>query len=192
MKLRFAQVFPVILMLALALGTLWLDRLVQLPPVTGKDKQRHDPDFIVEKFTVTQMSATGHPETSLTAPKMLHYPDDETTVLEHPRFLQTPIGGAAVEIVGTRGVVSKEGDLVRVEGDVRMTRAAFGDRAAMVIETSAIDIEPKTRIARSDEEVVITEGVNQLRGVGMMMNNDSREFELKSRVQGTIQVKKRP
>ncbi len=192
MKLRFAQIFPVILMLALALGTLWLDRLVQLPPLPSKDKLRHDPDFIVERFTVTQMSATGHPGTSLTAPKMLHYPDDESTVLEHPRFLQRPLDGPAVEIVGTRGIVSKGGDLVRVEGEVRLTRAAHGDRAAMVLETSAIDLEPNSRIARSDEEVIITEGANRLRGVGMMMNNQSREFELKSQVQGTIQVKKRP
>lgn len=192
MKLRLSQIFPLILMFALALATLWLDRLVQLPPVPGKDKLRHDPDFIVERFTVTQMRATGHPESSLSAPRMLHYPDDESTILEHPRFLQLPLDRPAVEIVGKRGIVGKDGDLVRVEGEVRMTRAADGEHAAMVIETSALDIEPNSKIARSDEEVVITEGANQLRGVGMVVNGESREFELKSRVQGTIQVKKRP
>ena len=146
MKLRFAQIFPVILMLALALGTLWLDRLVQLPPLPSKDKLRHDPDFIVERFTVTQMSATGHPETSLTAPKMLHYPDDESTVLEYPRYLQRSVGQPAVEIVGNKGIVSKDGDLVRVEGNVIVTRAGYGERPPMVVETSILDIEPNTHI----------------------------------------------
>ncbi len=191
MKPRFGQVFPLILMLGLALTTFWLDRLVQLPPVPGKDKLRHDPDFIVEGFTVTQMNAAGLPENSLSAPKMLHYPDDESTVLEYPRYLQRSVGQPAVEIVGDKGIVSKEGDLVRVEGNVVVTRAGYAERPPMIVETSILDIEPNTHVARTDEAVVITEGGSQLRGVGMIVNSKSRELELKSRVHGILPVTKR-
>ncbi len=186
MKLRITQVFPMVLMFGLAVGTFWLDRLVQLPPLAGRDKLRHDPDFIVEGFTVTQMDATGRPETSLSAPKMLHYPDDESTVLENPRFIQHSINQPAVEMVGNRGTVSKDGDLVRIEGDVRVTRAGYDQRPPMTVETSLLDIEPNTHVARTNEAVVITEGASKIRGVGMMINRKSREFELNSRVQVTL------
>jgi lipopolysaccharide export system protein LptC len=186
MRSRAGQIFPVLLMLGLALGTLWLERLVQLPPIASKGDLRHDPDFIVEHFTLTRMNALGHPESSLTAPKMLHYPDDETTVLERPRYRQHPTDKPTIEIVADRGTVSKDGEVVWLEGNVVVTRAPAKERAAMQMTTTALEIELKTEIARTDEPVLITEEQSTLRGVGMVVNGKSREFELKSRVQGSF------
>jgi lipopolysaccharide export system protein LptC len=190
MRARASQLFPVLLALALALATLWLDRLVQLSPSPLKDKLRHDPDFIVENFTLTRMSPRGKPESSLTAPKMLHYPDDESTDLEHPRYLQHSDDRPTVEIVGDRGKVSKDGETVHVEGNVVVTRAGANGGPPLQVRTTVLEIDPKNEIARTDAPVTITEGDAVLRGVGMVVNGKTRELELKNRVQGTYPPKR--
>jgi len=186
MKHRVAQLFPLLLMLGLALATLWLERLVQLPPIPPKDTLRHDPDFIVENFVLTQMNAQGHPDTSLAAPRMVHYPDDDTTELERPKYVRHTVDQPPVEITGDAGVVSQRGDLVQVSGNVVATRGAVDGRPPLVMRTTILEIEPETEIARTDAHVEITEGDRRLEGVGMIVQGKLRDFELKSRVRGTL------
>ncbi len=191
MRSRLSQLFPVLLVLGLALATLWLERLVQLSPVPRKDATRHEPDFIVEEFTLTRMSPRGKPETALTAPKMLHFPDDQSTLLEQPRYQQHSEDRPALRVVGDKGSVSKDGEIVRVEGNVVVTREGEKGRPELQMTTSSLEIDPKNEIARTNEAVTITEGESVLRGIGMFVNGKTREFELHSRVQGTYPPQKR-
>lgn len=190
MRSRISQLFPVLLVLGLALATFWLERLVQLPPVPRKDATRHEPDFIVEDFTLTRMSPRGKPETSLTAPKMLHFPDDQSTLLERPRYRQHAEDRPALEVVGDKGTVSKDGEIVQVDGNVVVTREGEKGRPPMQMATTSLEIDPKSEIARTNDAVTITEGDTVLRGIGMVVNGKTREFELHSRVQGTFPPKR--
>lgn len=186
MRSRISQLFPVLLVLGLALATFWLERLVQLPPVPRKDATRHEPDFIVEEFTLTRMSPRGKPETSLTAPKMLHFPDDQSTLLERPRYQQFSEDRPPLQVIGDKGRVSKDGEIVNVEGNVVVTRQGEKGRPPLEMTTNSLEIDPKSETARTHEAVTITEGETVLRGIGMVVNGKTREFELQSRVQGTF------
>ena len=185
MRIRVSQLFPVLLMLGVALATFWLEQLVQLPPVALTDRARHDPDFVIENFTVTRMNATGIPVSSLTADKMLHYPDDESTDLEGPRFTQTNPDQPPVAATALRGSVSKDGETVVMRDNVIVIRGGVGNRPPSKMETTELIVKPESEIARTDAKVVITEGTSRLEGTGMQVNSKTREFELHSRVRAT-------
>lgn len=181
---RVSGVFPVLLMLGLALATLWLQRLVQLPPPALRDPLRHDPDFIVENFTVTRMDRDGVPESTLSATRMVHFPDDETTELTAPRFLQTRPGEPPIDVVSRRGTVTKDGDEVHLMDDVVVIRAGEKDRPPLRVDTRYMMIRPDDEIATTPEYVLITEGTARLEGVGMRLDGRTRVLELFSEVRG--------
>src|SRR5947209_13874424 len=82
------RLFPLALMLALALLTLWLDHQVRVEGSEHPSYRRHDPDYMVMNFTTTTYSQDGHAETTLSAAELQHYPDDDSTELTSPRVVQ--------------------------------------------------------------------------------------------------------
>ncbi len=187
---RASQLFPLVLMLALAAGSLWLERAIQPPEGDKSGKTRHDPDFIAEDFGITKMSATGKPEYSLSAERMLHYPDDETTDIVAPRLVQRHDNDAPIVIRADRGRISRNGDEASFFGNVVVVRGADAERSELRIQTEYLEVLPDRDLARTDKPVIITEGTSRLAGVGMEINNKTRRFALLSQVQGTFYVAK--
>ena len=60
-------VFPLVIMLLLAMLTLWLARTSGLGGQEGVALENVDPDYIVEKFTLIRLSDTGQPRYALSA-----------------------------------------------------------------------------------------------------------------------------
>ena len=85
MMQRLTAWFPVLLLAAVAAMTVWLDRQVQPPEAATHGKARHDPDYIVDNFTVTRIGPDGIVRYKMNARRMQHYPDDDTTDLDAPR-----------------------------------------------------------------------------------------------------------
>jgi lipopolysaccharide export system protein LptC len=187
---RASHLFPLLLMLALAAGSLWLERAIQPPERDKSGKTRHDPDFIAEDFGITKMSATGKPEYSLSAERMLHYPDDETTHIVAPRLVQHHDAAAPIVIRADRGRISRNGDEASFYGNVVVVRGADQERSELRVQTEYLEIVPERDLARTDRPVIITEGTSRLAGVGMQINNKTRQFALLSQVRGTFDVAK--
>jgi lipopolysaccharide export system protein LptC len=181
-KTRAATYFPVLLMAALAGITFWLDRIVQLSETAAPSARRHDPDFKVDNFTVTRMSPEGKPVSVLSARKMIHFPDDQTTELEAPRFEQRPPDAPVVRVRADRGTVSKDGEQVRVRDNVVVVREGDGKREPLEVRTSELLILPKEEIVSTEAPVTILEGGARLEGTGMEVRSKSREFRLDARV----------
>ncbi|MCU0895916.1 MAG: LPS export ABC transporter periplasmic protein LptC [Burkholderiales bacterium] len=186
MKTRASTYFPIVLMLLLAGVTWWLERVVELAEPQTPGKSRHDPDAIVERFTVTRFGPEGKVSSTLEAARMVHFPDDETTELDAPRVVQLPKDAPPVRIRADRGTVSKDGDEVHMHDNVVVTRDATPDRPELRVTTTYLHVWPKDEVARTPEPVTITEGESRLAGVGMEVRAKSREFELHSRVKGTF------
>src|SRR5438270_425738 len=83
------RLFPLALMLALALLTLWLDHQVRFEVGGHPSLRRHDPDYLVTNFTTTTYNREGNAETVLAAAQMQHYPDADSTDVSAPRRMQT-------------------------------------------------------------------------------------------------------
>lgn len=187
---RVSTLFPLLLILALAAASLWLERAVQAPEHDRSGKTRHDPDFIADGFGIVKMNAAGRPEYTLSAQRMLHYPDDESTSIVAPRLVQRRDDAPPILISAERGRVSKNGDEASFTGGVVAVREAGQGQDELRMQTEYLQVFPDLDLARTDMPVVITEGRSRLAGTGMELNSKTRQFTLRSQVRGTFDAGK--
>ena len=182
---RLTAWFPLLLLAALAALTFWLDRLVQ-PATPGRPATaRHDPDYFVEGLSAMRMAADGSIKHTLGAQRMVHYPDDDTTHLDLPRFVTYATRRAPVTITAKRALVSSEGENIYFQDDVRLTRPAFANKSELVVRSSYLHVLPDENIARTHREVTITDADITLHAVGLELNSETRVLKLLSSVRGT-------
>lgn len=187
---RASSLFPLLLILALAAASLWLERAVQAPEHDKSGKLRHDPDFIAEDFGITKIDVTGKPEYILSAERMQHYPDDESTSVVAPRLVQRHDHANPVVIRADRGLIAKNGKEASFYGSVVVVREAGRGQSELRVQTEYLQVVPDRDLARTDKPVIITEGRSRLSGVGMEFNNRTRQFALQSQVRGTFDARK--
>ncbi len=187
---RASSLFPLLLILALAAASLWLERAVQAPEYDRSGRSRHDPDFIAENFSIVKMNASGKAEYTLSAERMLHFPDDESTSVVAPRLVQRHASAPAIVVRADRGLVSKNGDEASFQGNVVVVREAGKGQNELRVQTEYLQVLPDRDLARTDRQVVITEGRSRLAGTGMDLNNKTRQFTLRSQVRGTFDAGK--
>lgn len=187
---RASTLFPLLLILALAAASLWLERAVQAPEYDRSGKSRHDPDFIAEDFSIVKMNAAGKAEYTLAAERMLHFPDDESTSVVAPRLVQRHASAPAIVVRADRGLFSKNGDETSFQGNVVVVREAGKGQNELRVQTEYLQVLPDRDLARTDKQVVITEGRSRLVGTGMDLNSKTRQFTLRSQVKGTFDAGK--
>ena len=178
MRFSTTRLFPLGLMLALAMLTFYLERTVReddSPTAT----RRHDPDYYVENFTTTTYDAGGAALTRMSANKMVHYPDDDTTELMAPRVVQSKPNEPRYTVRAERGQLSRDGDEVFLYGDVVLVREASEHGPEAQMTTEFLHILRDRSLVRTDKEVKIVEGTRSLQGRGMEYNNISRELVLR-------------
>ena len=189
MKLAAARLFPLMLMLALALLTFWLERAVR-EEAAQPSQRRHDPDYIIENFRIVNYDREGSIESSLTARKMIHYPDDDSTELSLPHLVETRSGRPRTDVSALRGSLSQDGEEVFLYDNVLLQRAATDARSAVRIETSALHYVRSRSLVRSDRDVRVIEERQTLSGRGMEYDLDAEHLALRERVRGVFEPRK--
>jgi lipopolysaccharide export system protein LptC len=185
-----ARIFPLALMLSLALLTFWLDHQVRVDDGSHPSMRRHDPDYLVDNFTTTTYARDGKVETVLSAVKMTHYPDDDSTELTGPRVLQAKPTQPRYTARADRGKVSREGDEIFLYDNVLLVREADEARPEARMSTSFLHILRDRNLVRSDREVLFEEPGRWLKGRGMEYFNATRELLLHADVHGSFESKK--
>lgn len=153
--MRAAITFPLALLILLALLTFWINRAVQPPQPKLDGSSRHDPDYIMSNFETTQTDINGDLRYKLAAIEMRHFPDDDSTELQRPRYTQFAIGKPYTEVQGMRGFVSTDGEEVRLFDNVKVTRQAFAEKGEMTVETDYLNIRPNEELVTTDRPVII-------------------------------------
>jgi lipopolysaccharide export system protein LptC len=190
-RLSATRLFPLLLMLALALLTLWLEHATR-PQSEHPSLRRHDPDYIVSNFTITTYDQGGGKESTLSAKTMIHYPDDDTTELIAPRLVQTRPNEPRFTVTAERGALSSDGEEVFLYDNVRLVREASADRPEAHMSTSFLHVVRDRSLVRTDRHVSITEGGRSLAGRGMEYHNDVRQLYLRDEVRGRFERRKAP
>jgi lipopolysaccharide export system protein LptC len=191
MRLSTTRMFPLVLMVALAGLTFWLERMVREEEGLHPSLRRHDPDYIVDNLAHTRFNAQGVVESTLLAVKMLHYPDDDTIDLVAPRVMQTKPNEPRVTVTADRGALSQDGEEVFLYGNVLVVREGEPDRSETRMRTSFLHVVQAHSVIQTDRDVVITEDDRVLSGRGMEYHNDSKELFLRERVRGRFEPKKK-
>ena len=182
------RLFPLALMLSLALLTFWLERTVR-EDETKPPARRHDPDYIVVNFTTTTFNRDGIAESTLSADRMLHYPDDDTTELHAPRMVQSKPDEPRITVTAERGALSGNGEEIFLYDNVVLVREASGQQPAARMTTSFLHVVRERSLVRTDREVTLVEDRRSLTGRGMDYNSESRQFNLHADVVGRFDPK---
>lgn len=147
-------------------------------------KPAHEPDYFVEGLALTRLNATGQPVFRMSAKRMVHYPDDDSSEFETPLLVSLDPARPLVTLRAERGWATSGGEQTHLRDSVELTRAAVGDRPALRIDTDYVLVLPKEDIARTDRPVRITYGDSSLTGVGMEFDNAARVLKVQSKVHG--------
>lgn len=180
---RSAILFPLILAIALAIVTFWINLTVeqQGPKIDGSN--RHDPDYTMNNFVTTQTDVTGKLRYVLAAAEMVHYPDDDSTVLQRPRFTQYTANKPYTQIEALRGYVSSNGEEIVLVDNVKVVRGAFEGKGEMQVLTEKLTILPKQDLAKTDSPVVIKQAPKTIiRATGMVFDKKNQTIKLSKRV----------
>ncbi|MEK6243278.1 MAG: LPS export ABC transporter periplasmic protein LptC [Pseudomonadota bacterium] len=189
MRLSTTRMFPLLLMLALAGLTFWLERTVREEERMHPSQRRHDPDYVIDNLSHTRFNVQGVVESTLAAAKMLHYPDDDSTDLVAPRVVQTKPNEPRVTLTADRGTLSQDGEEVFLYDNVLLVREAGPERSETRMSTSFMHVVQAHSVVRTDRDVVITEENRVLSGRGMEYHNDTKELFLRERVRGQFEPK---
>lgn len=184
------RLFPLALMLALALLTLWLDHQVRVDEPAHPSLRRHDPDYLVSNFITTTYNREGKAELVVSAAQMVHFPDDDSTELTTPRVIQARPSQPRMTVRADRGKVSREGDEIFLFDNVLLVREPHEARPEARMTTSFLHILRDRSVVRSDREVLFEEPGRSLTGRGMEYHNDTRELFLRSDVTARFEPRK--
>ena len=184
---RGASLVPLGMLVLLAALTFWLSRVVQGDK--PRAPLRHDPDYTVERFEVKRFDLGGKLQHTLTGEKLIHYPDDDTTIVSAPHVTYHQTNpteiSARVAFIGPDG---KEVDLVDNVSVIRYS--AVGDTVATQLKTPSLKIFPDEERGLTPDPVAITQGRSVIRGRGLVMDNKTGITELRGRVTGTLHSKR--
>lgn len=187
MRHSATALFPIAVVALLAGATIWLDRATQVEDDSRSGKRRHDPDYIVDKFSVRRFDETGKLQHFLVGEKMLHYPDDDTTQVIAPQL--TYYRNPPMHVFSKTAWLDRDGKHVKLDGDVRVVREGLNGTPSTEILTSVLYTIPDEDFAHTDAPVVITQGLSVMRGTGMESNSKTQISVLYGRASGTIYQK---
>ena len=172
-----------------ALSTLswWLPlRMGPTPaePVAVAREARHVPDFFLTEFELTSMDRGGAPRYRLHAGAMTHYADDDTADVIAPQMTLFRGGGAPWLAHSARGWVAAGGEMVRLNGDVVITRPVASGAQGLVVSTDELEVWPDREYAETARPVTLRDALGVTEAVGLHADFKQDRFELPARVRG--------
>jgi lipopolysaccharide export system protein LptC len=189
MNSRITHALPLILMLLLGGLTLWLQHTIQAPEGQRTDRARHEPDSTVEQFTVTRFAADGRAEAKLSAERLVHYADDDSTELAKPHLVRTD-DAVTVTVHADRGMVTRDYEHAYFYDNVEMQRRSAADEP-LEVRSQYVHVLMKDDVVRSDRAVTITQGESRLSGVGFEYDRQTGRLSLLSSVKASFSARHR-
>jgi lipopolysaccharide export system protein LptC len=185
-RLSATRVFPLVLMLALALLSFWLERTARDAPPQASPRAQ-DPDYSAEQFSITDFNREGIPVSNLSAARMVHYPGEDRTELVAPQLVQTRPEQPRLTLSARRGTLSRDGEEVFLYDNVVLVREA-GIAPEARMQTSYLHVLRERSLVRTDREVSISEPGRVLVGRGMEYDNAARRLLLHAEVRGHFEA----
>lgn len=184
MKHGSTQLFPILMLGALAGLTFWLQSAIQPPEDTVAKITRHEPDATAENFEIRRLDEQGRLKFRLSGPLLVHYPDDDSTEISQPKLTTYRPASPPIKVEAGNARISADGETVYLWNDVKLIRTATADRPEMVATMPDLTAKPDTGDAFTHSAVEIRQGASWLTGVGGKLNNTTSTLEIQSQVRG--------
>lgn len=177
MKERSTLVSSVVLLSVLAAGSYWMAERARLSDVVPRPVG-HEVDYFVDNFKLTRMDEQGRPLYDLSAQRMTHYADDDTTDLLAPAVTSIRPDQPVVHMTAEKGHLTEDGEEVTLTGNVHIVRAATATNPELQAFGHSLVVYPETDIAKSTEPFEAIQGGSHLWGNTMVFNNTEHTLDM--------------
>ena len=184
------RLLPILAIALLALLSWWLLHIVELLPPATQSKMRHDPDYYMEDFVVTEMGENGKPHYQLKADYLAHYPDNDSTMLTQPHISVFQEDVAPWNINAEKGQISSGGKTVFLLGEVTIERKRTLENSGIKLITQDLLVRPDDKYAETEKPVTVREdNIGLIKAVGMRLNMLTEQLELLADVRGYYETR---
>lgn len=177
-RLTFITLLSVLTLLA----ALSFEYQQQSTPVAGKSTQPQnaEPDFYLTQAASVQFDENGGLRYRFNAEKLEHFPKGDYTLVETPDVTLFHRDGTPWYINANQGRITSGSDTIKLWDDVVIRRATPQDPLQM--NTRTLTIVPEQDIAKTKQDVVITNRTGRIDATGMKAYIDENRMELLSNV----------
>ena len=176
-----------IIVLVLALLSWWLQDLWKETPIVRPVKDEHFPDYFMENFTITDMNKQGEPTYILSAKRLDHFADDNSTEIIQPSILFKDTNGDW-SISAQRAHILSDNRIIHLYDNVKITRASTKAKNALSISTEYLKVNTENKIAETDKLAHIKTPQLELDTTGMVFDNNRGILKLLSDVKGSYET----
>ncbi|MDH5764538.1 MAG: LPS export ABC transporter periplasmic protein LptC [Gammaproteobacteria bacterium] len=173
-----------IIILILALASWWLKDFWQETPIVKTIKNEHFPDYFMENFTITNMNRQGEPDYILSASRLDHFADDDSTEIIKPHIIFKEEDGDW-SISAQRARILKKTNIIHLYDEVQIIRVASVAQQPLTIKTDYLKVQPDHKIAETDRLAYIKTQQLELKTTGMIFDNNKGILKLLSNVKGS-------
>lgn len=155
-------------LLLVVAGTLWLARQsTQEEP--ERTAQEHRVDYYLEGVDTTLMDLSGKPGKRLIAERMTHFMDDDSTELKSPRLTLYDLDRPPWRVNSETGWLSGDGEVLLLQGAVRIDRFAAPGVRPMHITTRDLRVQPRDNYVETDADVHARSNQDRIDARGMQI-----------------------
>ena len=189
---RITVYLPIILMGLLALGTYWLVRNAPgMAPVEAARPATHEPDYFMRRFSVKTFDAAGRLKSEVFGTEARHYPDTNTTEVDHPRIRSFNARGELTVATARLALSNADGSEVQLIGDAVVTREATTgangqQRPRLEFSGEFLHVFLDTERVKSHKPVTLKRGESVFVAESLDFDNLDHVLELRGRVRGTL------
>lgn len=190
MKNWSTSIFPISVLSVLTGLSFWLMQATALPDARNDGKERHDPDYIITGMEIRKLNKNGDLQYVLVANEARHYPDDDSTSIAAPHLTYLNPKKPRLFLSAERAQLSTDGEIVQLDGDVRIKRDPSTARPALFGYMPDLTVNTEEETAVTHSPVQFTQGASRLQGIGMRLDNKTQTFNLQSQVTGQFESRK--
>ena len=189
---RLTLYLPILLMGVLALGTYWLVRSTPVFTSAQVDQaQRHEPDYLVQKFSVKNFDANGRLKNEMFGFEARHFPDTDTLEIEQFRIHNFNEKGHAIIATSKRAVINSDASEVQLIGDAMVVREAIVGKSGettprLSFRGEFLHAYIEAERVKSHKPVELTRGNDQFTADSLDYDNFEQVMKLQGRVHGTL------
>lgn len=187
--MNLQRFYPLFALALLAAATVWLERATRSGEERTGGAPRHDPDLMVQTFTLHRYGTTGTQEYQLAGASLTHYPDDDSSFITRP-VLEFSGEGRPMTVRSAQATVFQGGDKVFLEGDVQADRAGDAQHAPMSFRSATLTVWPDEERGETRTPLVMTQGATVINAQAMEAQNLIGEIILTGGVAARLQRNK--
>ena len=144
----------------------------------------HEADAIMQDVVATVFNEAGHPSLAVVTPKMVHFPQDDSTQLTTPRVTVYRSSAEPWTILADSAKTLHGLEQIQFTHHVNILHHADAENPNTSVQTELLTIYPSQNIATTDQAILFIQPETVIHAVGMLANLDEGTIKLLSQAKG--------